>query len=394
MSEVKKHRKDRSYLYLLLIVALIFSLIVIFGLYSRKKHTEDVQKWTETNRIPVVRLVTAESLTSENKLTLPGRVEAINKASIYSRVNGYLRVWYKDIGANVHKGDLLAEIETPELDHQLDQAKADLASAVQSKKLADITRKRWESLVETDAVSKQAADEKISDATSKLAYVKSLQARVKTLESMVAFKKVTSPFDGKVISRSTDIGSLINAASNGGEASAPLFTIADIQKLRVYVNVPQQYADKLVKLGSANLVVPEYADRNFKLAINGISGAVNEQSGSVLVQFELDNKERLLNPGSYGQVEIQLPTDASLRKLPVSAIMIRNQGIQVATVDSTHHVKIKAIKTGNDYGSYVEVLSGLTSEDQIIDSPPDLIEDGQLVKLTSSNQKAAVKVSN
>jgi RND family efflux transporter MFP subunit len=237
-------------------------------------------------------------------------------------------------------------------------------------------------LVETDAVSKQAADEKISDASSKLANVNSLHARVKSLESMVSFKKVTSPFDGKVTSRTTDIGALINAANNGGEVSAPMFTVADTQKLRVYVNVPQLYADKLIKIHSANLVVPEYADKTFKLTMNGISGAVSEQSGSVLVQFELDNKEKLLNPGSYGQVEIQLPADASLRKLPVTAIMVRNQGVQVATVDSTYRVKIKTVKTGNDYGSYVEVLSGLTSDDRVINSPPDLIEDGQLVKIT------------
>jgi len=359
--------------------------MVVIGINTRQKTNEDVKKWTEIQAIPVVRLVDSNEVTFDNKIVLPGRIEAYYKAPIYARVNGYLKKWHKDIGSYVHNGDLLAEIDTPELDHQLDQAKADLASAVQSKSFADVTRQRWENLLVTDSVSKQAADEKVSDFATKTAVVHSLEANVKRLEAMQSFKKVVAPFDGKLTERNTDIGALINAANNGGEAGPPLFVVSDTHLLRVYVNVPEIYADKLNHIVSASLSVPEFSDKQFNIQMKGTAGAVDAKSGSTLSQFSLENKNNLLSPGSYAQVTIKLPVDTNIRRLPVSAIMVRNHGVQVATVDTNNRLIIKSIIVGNDFGSYIEVLSGLTKIDRVIDTPPDLVEDGQIVEINQSS---------
>jgi len=358
--------------------------LVAFGLLTRHQSNEVVKKWTERQATPVVRLVGNLGQQNESQIIIPGRLEPYNKASIYARVNGYLKYWNKDIGALVHKGELLAEIDTPELDHQLDQAKADLVSAIQSQKLADVTRKRWENLLVTDSVSKQAADEKVSDFASKTANVQALQANVRRLESTIAFRKVVAPFNGKIIERNTDIGSLINAASNGGEANLPLFSVADIHKLRVYVDVPESYAGKLNQIQSASITIPEMPGKQFKIKLIGSSGAIDSKSGSTLTQFEVANENNLLSPGGYAQVTINLPKDNNIRQLPISAIMVRNKGVQVATVSQNNRVVIKSITVGNDFGSTIEVLSGLNSDDKVIDGPPDLIENGELITIKQS----------
>jgi len=377
--------KPKARLIIWLLVMIIPIALIITGLISRQKSNEDVKQWTTRQSIPVVRLVANLNDTLDNKIVLPGRIEAYYQAPIYARVNGYLKSWHKDIGAYVHKGDLLAEIDTPELDHQLDQAKADLVSAVQSQKLAEITRQRWENLLVTDSVSKQAADEKSSDFATKTAGVHALEANVSRLQSLLAFKKVVAPFDGKLTERNTDVGALINAANNGVESGPPLFSVADIHQLRVYVNVPEIYADKLNHIVSATLTVPGLQNKKFNISINGSSGAVDSKSGSTLTQFELGNKNSILSPGSYAQVTIVLANDGKVQRLPVSAIMVRNQGVQIATVDKNSRIAIKTITVGNDFGSYIEVLSGLNNEDLVIDTPPDLVEEGELVVIDRSN---------
>ena len=202
---------------------------------------------------------------------------------------------------------------------------------------------------------------------------------------MQSFKKVVAPFDGKLTERNTDIGALINAANNGGEAGPPLFIVEDTHQLRVYVNVPEIYTDKLNHIVSASLSVPEFPDKQFNIQMKGTAGAVDAKSGSTLSQFSLENKSNLLSPGSYVQVTIKLPVDNNVRRLPVSAIMVRNHGVQVATVDVNNRLIIKSIIVGNDFGSYIEVLSGLTKSDRVIDTPPDLVEDGQIVKIDQSS---------
>ena len=376
--ELKKF-KSRPIVWALVLVAPI--LLVLSGLVSRHNSNNEVKEWTDRQSIPVVRLVNNEGATGDNKIVVPGRIEAFNQAPIYARVNGYLKSWHKDIGDDVHKGDLLAEIDTPELDHQLDQAKADLASAIQSQKLADITRQRWENLLVTDSVSKQAADEKISEYSTKTASVHAMQANVRRLESMLSFKKVVAPFDGKVTQRNTDVGALINAANNGGESVPPLFSIADTKQLRVYVDMPENYVGKLNRVASASMTVPEYPGKQFNISMKAVSGAVDSKSGSSLTLFELDNKNSLLSPGSYVQVTINLQNDINVGRLPVSAIMVRSQGVQVATVDKNNRIVIKSITVGNDFGSYIEVLSGLNKDDRVIDTPPDLVENGELVRI-------------
>jgi len=385
MSSKRNLYKPKASLIIWLLVMIIPIALIITGLISRQKSNEGLKQWTTRQSIPVVRLVANLNDTLDNKIVLPGRIEAYYQAPIYARVNGYLKSWHKDIGAYVHKGDLLAEIDTPELDHQLDQAKADLASAVQSQKLAEITRQRWENLLVTDSVSKQAVDEKSSDFATKTAGVHALEANVSRLQSLLAFKKVVAPFDGKLTERNTDVGALINAANNGGESGPPLFSVADIHQLRVYVNIPEIYSDKLNHIVSAFLTVPALQNKKFNISINGSSGAVDSKSGSTLTQFELVNKNSILTPGSYAQVTILLANDSKLQRLPVSAIMVRNQGVQIATLDKNSRIAIKTITVGNDFGSYIEVLSGLNKDDQVIDTPPDLVEEGELVVIDRSN---------
>lgn len=215
--------------------------------------------------------------------------------------------------------------------------------------------------------------------------VHALEANVSRLQSLLAFKKVVAPFDGKLTERNTDVGALINAANNGGESGPPLFSVADIHQLRVYVNVPEIYADKLNHIVSATLTVPGLQNKKFNISINGSSGAVDSKSGSTLTQFELGNKNSILSPGSYAQVTIVLANDGKVQRLPVSAIMVRNQGVQIATVDKNSRIAIKTITVGNDFGSYIEVLSGLNNEDLVIDTPPDLVEEGELVVIDRSN---------
>ncbi len=383
--ELKKFKSRPIVWILVLIVPIV---LVLSGLISRHNSNKAVKEWTDNQSIPVVRLVVNDGAITDNKIVLPGHIEAFNQTPIYARVNGYLKSWHKDIGDVVHKGDLLAEIDTPELDHQLDQAKADLASAIQSQKLANITRQRWENLLVTDSVSKQAADEKISDYSTKTAAVQAMQANVRRLESMLSFKRVVAPFDGKVTQRNTDVGALINAANNGGEAGPPLFSVADIKQLRVYVDMPENYVGKLNRIVSVSMTVPEYPGREFNISLKALSGAVDAKSGSTLTLFELENKNTLLSPGSYVQVTINLPHDKNVARLPVSAIMVRSQGVQVATVDRNNRIVIKSVTVGNDFGSYIEVLSGLNKDDRVIDTPPDLVENGALVRINQPTSKS------
>ena len=391
MSNQHELKKFKSRLFVWSLVLSVPIVLVLIGLISRHNSNNEVKEWTDNQSIPVVRLVSNDGDFTDNKIVVPGHIEAFNQTPIYARVNGYLKSWHKDIGDVVHKGDLLAEIDTPELDHQLDQAKADLASAIQSQKLANITRQRWENLLVTDSVSKQAADEKISDYSTKTASVQSMQANVRRLESMLSFKRVVAPFDGKVTQRNTDVGALINAANNGGEAGPPLFSVADTKQLRVFVDMPESYVGKLNRIVSAYMTVPEYPGREFNISMKALSGAVDAKSGSTLTLFELENKNSLLSPGSYVQVTINLPNDTNVARLPVSAIMVRSQGVQVATVDRNNRIDIKSITVGNDFGSYIEVLSGLNKDDRVIDTPPDLVENGALVRINPATGKSDKK---
>ena len=299
---------------------------------------------------------------------LPGDVQAFNDAPIHARVSGYLKRWYADIGTPVKAGQVLAEIDTPDLDQQLIQAKADLATAVANQNLSQITAKRWAGLLAQDAVSRQDADDKNGDLAAKTALVASARANVDRLQALESFKRITAPFDGVVTTRSTDIGALISV---GGVTDTPLFTVADERRLRIYVRVPQSYSAYIKPGMTATFTVPEYPGRTFTANLATTADAITPQTGAELIQLQIDNADHGLKAGDYAQVRFALPADSAALQAPASALMFRDAGMAVAVIGPDGRVAIKPITIGRDLGTSVEVATGLSASDRVIDNPPD-----------------------
>ena len=314
----------------------------VTGIMSRNHDEAKLTKWTQAQAIPTVNVVTPERGTKNQELILPGDVEAYYEAPIYARVPGYLKMWYKDIGAHVKAGQELAVIDTPDLDQQLEQAKSDLASVQANAKLADLTAKRWKALLSSQSVSQQTVDEKVGDAAAKNALVAAAQANVDRLQALESFKHITAPFDGVVTARETDIGALINAGSGSG-SGAELFKVADIHQMRVYVRVPQAYASQLRPGMVADLKLAQYPHEVFKAKLDTTSNAISKQSRTVLVELMADNMDGKLWPGTFAEVHFQLPPDPDIYHIPTSALVFREHGLQVATVGDDDKVRLKSI---------------------------------------------------
>jgi RND family efflux transporter MFP subunit len=345
----------------------------------RRNHTEaQLTTWTQAQAIPTVNVATPKRGTKDQELILPGDIEAFYEAPIYARVPGYLKMWYKDIGAHVKAGQELAEIDTPDLDQQLNQAKQDLASVEANAQLADLTAKRWKSLLSSQSVSQQTVDEKVGDAAAKNALVAASKANVERLQAMENFKYITAPFDGVVTARETDIGALINAGSGSG---VELFKVADMHQMRVYVRVPQAYASQLHPGLEANLKLAQYSHDVFKAKLATTSNAITKESRTVLVELMADNPEGKLWPGTFAEVHFQLPPDADAYRIPTSALVFREHGLQIAAVGGGNKVQLKPITPGRDLGTEIEVMAGLDPSDRVIDNPPDSINTGDLVKV-------------
>jgi RND family efflux transporter MFP subunit len=312
-------------------------------------------------------------------LVLPGTVQAFYEAPIYARTNGYLRVWYTDIGARVKKGQLLAEIDTPEVDQQLRQAEADLATAEANYQLARTTNERWQGLLATESVSKQDADERAGDAAAKAAAAQSAAANLARLKDLESFKRVLAPFDGVVTQRNTDVGALINAGEAPGGA---LFRVADTHRLRIYTSVPQSYAGQVRQGESAGLVFADHPTQRFEAQVAETAHALDASSRTLQVELQIDNSRGELLPGSYADVHFELQGGASLR-VPANAVLFRSQGLLVATVDSSQHAHLRPIVQGRDFGKEIEVLSGVTESDNLIVNPPDSLSDGMQVRVVT-----------
>jgi len=315
---------------------------------------------------------------------LPGNVQANYEAPIYARTNGYLRVWYTDIGTPVKKGQLLAEIESPEVDQQLSQARADLATAEANYVYAKSTDVRWQGLLATESVSKQDAEQRASDAAAKKAAVQSAAANVARLREMESFKRVLAPFDGVVTQRNTDIGALINAGQSPGAA---LFRVADTHRLRIYVSVPQPYASSIRPGMSADLVFTEHPDKHHSATVAFTAQALDPASRTLQVELQTENPRHELFPGAYAQVHFNLTAAAPILRLPANAVLFRAEGLLVAAVGSDHRVRLKRISQGRDFGSSVEVLEGINAADDIVINPPDSITDGALVHVVDQPGK-------
>ncbi|HEX4184152.1 MAG TPA: efflux RND transporter periplasmic adaptor subunit [Caulobacteraceae bacterium] len=356
--------------------------VVAVGVISRVRADQSLKTWTDDQAVPVVKLIDV-SAAAGGSLVLPGNIQAFYDAPIHARVSGYLKRWYADIGTRVKAGQLLAEIDTPDLDQQLAQGKADLATAVANQNLSAITAKRWAGLLAQDAVSKQDADNKNGDLEAKTALVAAAQANLQRLEALESFKRITAPFDGVVTTRSTDVGALIAV---GGVTDTPLFSVSDEKRLRIYVQVPQSYIGEIRPGMTATFSVPEYPGRSFTAQLAASADAVTPTTGTQTIQLQIDNSDGALKPGDYAQVHFSLPNDSGAIRAPASALMFRDSGMAVAVLGPNGRVVIKPITIGRDLGTAVEVASGLSPSDRIIDNPPDSLRPGDVVRIASASK--------
>jgi RND family efflux transporter MFP subunit len=360
-------------------------LVVVGGLITRAEESAQLRDWTDAQAVPTVAVAIPGDAAAGGALNLPGRLEAYARAPIYARVSGYLKSWKYDIGAPVKAGALLAEIDAPDLDQQLAQAQADLSTAQANLTLSASTAQRWQSMLGTNAVSKQEVDEKSGDLAAKQALVKAARANLDRLRATEAFKRIVAPFDGIVTARQTDIGQLIQA---GGASGPELFEVSDLSKLRVYVNVPQNYVPRVPPGTRARITVPEHPDKTYDATVESSSRAVVAASGTMLMQLAVDNSARELSPGSYASVQLELPHDASTLNVPASALIFDAQGLRIATVDANDRVHLKTVTIARDLGSTIEIGSGLTPQDRVIQSPPDGLAEGSVVRIAGNAAKA------
>ncbi|MBS0530669.1 MAG: efflux RND transporter periplasmic adaptor subunit [Proteobacteria bacterium] len=364
--------------------------IVATGIMSREKSNADLRNWTDEQAIPTVAVIRPEAKALTSTLDVPGRLEAYSRAPIFARVSGYLKGWYVDIGAKVKAGQLLADIEAPDLDQQLLQARADLASQQASAKLSEATLMRRKALLASNFVSMQEIDEKTADLANKKAAVKSGQANVERLEALAGYKKITAPFDGVVTARETDVGALISGGAGTGPA---MFVISDIAKLRVYVNVPQNYVPA-IKMGSkATIRTPDYPNKTFVATVESSSQSVDVATGTTRMQLALDNSSGELMPGGYANVEMNLARDGVPLHIPASALIFDKNGLRVATVTADDRILFKAITIARDLGRNIEIGVGLLATDRVIVAPPDGLADGDQVRVAGAKKAAPETVS-
>jgi RND family efflux transporter MFP subunit len=368
-------KKIRRYAWIALIVAIALG---VWGEISRVLARSDLIKQNADAAIPTVTTTTAEPSAAGEELVLPGAVQAFIEAPIYARTSGYLKSWNTDIGTRVTKGQLLAQIETPEVDQQLSQAQADLATARANENLSKTTNVRWQGLLATQSVSRQDADEKAGDAAAKTAAADSAAANVARLRDLESFKRVVAPFTGVITARNTDVGALINAGQSTG---TELFRIADTHKLRIYVRVPEPFASVTQPGLEAGLHFTERPNRSFPAKIVRTSNSLDPTLRTLQVELQLDNDKGELFPGAYAEVHFKLPVDTETMRLPANTVLFRSAGLQVATLDSQHRVKLKSIVQGRDFGNSIEVLSGLAPHETVVVNPPDSIADGVQVRI-------------
>ncbi|MEJ1962418.1 MAG: efflux RND transporter periplasmic adaptor subunit [Gammaproteobacteria bacterium] len=360
------------------IVGVVLIVVVVAaGIATRAMSSGRVKDWTAEQALPTVAIVTPNSTGDASSLDLPGRLEALSRAPLYARVSGYLKDWKVDIGARVKAGQLLAVIEAPDVEQQLLQAQADLATAEANAALASSTATRWQSMLATDSVSKQQVDEKTGDLAAKQAVVKAQRANVDRLKTMQGFTRIVAPFDGVVTARETDVGALINAGGSGQE----LFVVSDIRRLRVYVSVPQVFAGNLTNGTKAAISVPEHPGRSYTAVVEATSGAVDVATGTTLFQLSVDNAAGELMPGGYANVTFELAHDTSVLRVPASALIFDGKGLYVATLDPRNRVVLKTVTIARDHGATIDIATGLDAHDRVIESPPDGIAPGNEVRV-------------
>ena len=391
-SELIKTPSRRRLLPIGLAALALAGVVAINGIIQRHHNTAQVAQWTGEQAVPTVTFANLQRGPTVRKLTLPGTIQAYNRAAIYARVSGYLQSWQADIGAHVKAGQVLAKIDSPDLDQQFAQTKADLATATANAQLAWVTAERFTALVKSQWVSKQTGDEKTGAAAATKATMDAASANVKRLEAMEDFKNIVAPFDGVVTARKTDIGALINAGNAGQE----LFEVSDLSRVRIYVQVPQAFTAELQPGLKATFEMPQYPGQQFDASVVTTSHAMDSNSRSMLVELQAANSDGKLFAGVYCQVHFELPSGANVVRVPATALVLADQGSQVAILGNDGKVVLKPVQLGRDFGDSVEVVAGLSTSDRIIDSPPETLQSGDRVQLavtTPSAKEAAAPSS-
>jgi len=360
------------------VVAAVAIAVMGIGWRMYKNHT--TAAWTDAQAVPTVQIIKLKSPKTGSTLTLPGDVQAFTTAPIYAQVSGYVKKWYFDIGAPVKKGQLLAELDTPDLAGQSAQGRANLVNAIAAQNLSEATARRYDALFAQGAVAHQSKDEKDADLAAKNAAVAAARASLYSVSAQENFRHLVAPFDGVVTSRAVDVGALVTV---GTSTTTPLFTVSDLTKLRIYVRVPQNYASYIRPGMEVTFTVLQHPGRVFHAKLVASAGAVASSTGTVLVQFGLDNTDNALQPGAYAEVKFPLPAGANGIRVPATALMFRDEGMQVATVDATNHVKLKTVNIARDMGASVDVGGGISPKDRIIDNPADALRDGDEVKIAN-----------
>jgi RND family efflux transporter MFP subunit len=364
------------------VLGVVAVVILVWAGFSAHRAAAQLREATEAAAVVTVATTKPTAQAELSELVLPGNIQANYEAPIYARTSGYLKRWLVDIGTPVKAGQLLGEIESPEVDSQLRQAQADLATAEANQKIAELTAQRWRDLRASDSVSKQEADEKISLAASGDAQMQAARANVQRLRELSGFEKIVAPFDGVITARNTDIGQLIAAGNNTGPE---LFRVADMRRLRLYVRVPQTYAAAMKPGLQAELLFPDRPGKTYTARIDSTSSAIDTATRTLLAQLVIDNKNGELLPGAYTEVHFKLPpgAGASSYKLPANVLLFRGDGMHVGVVEANSKVVLKPVMVGRDYGSDIEIIQGLDANDDVILSPPDSLADGLAVRVAT-----------
>ncbi len=363
----------------LFVVVIVLVLLGAFTLFQRRSQYQALAKETETLAIPTVAVMHAAVESAEEDLVLPGAMQAYVESPIYARTNGYLKKWYHDIGSRLRQGDLLADIDTPEVDQQLSQARADLNTQQANASLSKITAARYQELIKTDGVSKQEVDNALGDLEAKVANVKSAEANVRRLEDLESFKHIYAPFSGVITKRSVDTGTLINAG-NGG-ASQQLFVLAQTDPIRVYVSVPEAYAPSIRAGLGAFLELTQYPGQKFEGKVVRTAESIDPGTRTLLTEVDVPNHNGALLPGGYAQAHLQVKVTGARLAVPVNALLFRSEGLRAVVVDANHRAHLRSITVGRDYGTTLEVLQGLDVNDWIVLNPADSLDDGQEVRV-------------
>lgn len=375
-------KRPRKHWLVLLVALIVVSALLISGIWSRVKARAALNTETAQAAMAAVSVVSPKRTTPADELILPGNVQPYISSPIYARTNGYLKKWYFDIGARVKKGQLLAVIETPEVDQQLQQARSNLLTAQANLELASITKTRYQGLLKSNAVSQQDVDNAVGTYNANAAIVEADKAAVQQYSALVSFEKVYAPFDGVITARNTDIGDLINSGSSSN-VKADLFHIAQPGRLRVYVNVPEEYSRGIAVGMTADLSLAEFPDRKFQGKVVRTSEAINATTRTLLIEVDVDNPTGTLLTGSYAEVHLAVPTQASTFLIPVNTLLFRTEGLRVGIVKDGK-VVLATVTPGHDFGEQIEIVSGLKAGDQVIINPFDSIVSGQQVQIVQA----------